>query len=151
MAIHSGRGGQAGSVLLEAMLAVVIFSFGVLGLIGLQATAIKQGADAQYRSAAALLADKLLGTMRTGGATIADLQTKYGKCTSTSCTGYVNWRDSDVKAALPGVVNNTPTEPNVNVAADGTVTITIRWHPPSEDTNVVAYHEYVTVARIAKN
>lgn len=147
MALLMNKHDQSGSVLLEVLVSVVIFAVGILGLIGLQATAIKQSTDAQYRSNAAMLANKLLGEMWVGAANNAALQSGFAK----GGARYNAWRDSDVKALLPGVVNNTPTEPNVTVAADGTVTITIRWHPPSDPSTGPSYHEYVTVARVVRN
>lgn len=55
--------GQSGVMLLEALIAILIFSFGVLGIVGLQATAINTVQDAKYRSDAALLANELIGEM----------------------------------------------------------------------------------------
>jgi len=57
------RLGQRGGFLLEALIAVLIVAFGVLGLIGLQARAIQNVDDAQYRAEAAFLANSLLGQM----------------------------------------------------------------------------------------
>ena len=54
---------QRGSFLLEALVAVLIVAFGVLGLIGLQARAIQNVDDAQYRAEAAFMANSLLGQM----------------------------------------------------------------------------------------
>jgi type IV pilus assembly protein PilV len=44
-------------MLLEALIAILIFSFGILGLVGLQANAINLSTDAKYRADAALLAN----------------------------------------------------------------------------------------------
>jgi len=43
---------QTGSVVLEALIAILIFSIGILALIGMQATAINSVADAKYRNTA---------------------------------------------------------------------------------------------------
>ena len=56
---------QRGSFLLEALIAVLIVAFGILGLIGLQARAIQNVDDAQYRAEASFLANSLLGQMWT--------------------------------------------------------------------------------------
>ena len=53
------RHAQSGVMLLEALIAILIFSLGILALIGLQATAISQSTDARYRSEAALLANDI--------------------------------------------------------------------------------------------
>lgn len=56
-------GHQSGVMLIEAMLAILIFSIGVLGIIGLQAAAAKASVDAKYRSEASLLANEIIGRM----------------------------------------------------------------------------------------
>jgi len=40
---------QAGSVLLEALIGILIFSLGILSMVALGATAVNVQADAQYR------------------------------------------------------------------------------------------------------
>ncbi len=54
---------QRGSVLLEALISILIFSVGILGIVGLQASSIKMSSDAKYRSDASLLANEYLGSM----------------------------------------------------------------------------------------
>ncbi|MCK6406426.1 MAG: type IV pilus modification protein PilV [Rhodocyclaceae bacterium] len=50
-------------MLLEALVAIVIFSLGVLGVVGMQASAVSTVQDAKYRTDAGLLANELLGLM----------------------------------------------------------------------------------------
>ena len=52
---------QQGSFMLEALFGILVFSFGVLAMIALQANAIAVQADAQYRIEAANFADQILG------------------------------------------------------------------------------------------
>jgi type IV pilus assembly protein PilV len=54
---------QKGAVLLEAMIAIVIFSFGVLALAGLQGAMMKNTADATYRAEAAYVVQQAYGEM----------------------------------------------------------------------------------------
>lgn len=54
---------QQGVVLLEAMIAILVFSFGVLGLVALQASMLKNTTDAKYRSEANYLVQQTLGQM----------------------------------------------------------------------------------------
>ena len=130
---------QSGVMLLEALIAILIFSFGILGIVGLQGTAVKQATDARFRSEASFLANQLLGTMRMGDTTVANMQTKY----NTGNTEYMNWKGS-VEDALPGVTANPPT---VVVDAQGIVTITIQWLAPNEPAGSAA-HRYVAIAQI---
>ena len=54
---------QKGSILLEALIAVVIFSFGILAISGLQAAMIKNTTDATYRAEAAYVVQQYLGQL----------------------------------------------------------------------------------------
>ncbi|MBK8577809.1 MAG: type IV pilus modification protein PilV [Candidatus Accumulibacter sp.] len=54
---------QAGVMLLEALIAILIFSLGILSLVALQGTSIQLTSDAKYRTDATLLANRLIGQM----------------------------------------------------------------------------------------
>ena len=54
---------QQGAVLLEALIAIVIFSFGILAISGLQAAMMKNTADATYRAEASYLVQQRMGQM----------------------------------------------------------------------------------------
>ena len=58
---------QRGVALIEALVSIVIFSFGVLGLIGLEASAINYSVDAEDRNRAALFASEIASTMWLNG------------------------------------------------------------------------------------
>lgn len=53
-----------GFTLLEVLVSVVVLSFGVLGVVGLQASALQSNRDARYQSSAARLARELTDMMR---------------------------------------------------------------------------------------
>lgn len=52
-----------GFSLVEVLVAIVVFSMGVLGLMKLQATAVRMSTDARQRAEATFLADQLLARM----------------------------------------------------------------------------------------
>ena len=52
-----------GFSLVEVLVAIVVFSMGVLGLMRLQATAVRMSTDARQRAEATFLADQLLARM----------------------------------------------------------------------------------------
>jgi type IV pilus assembly protein PilV len=135
---------QRGSFLLEALIAALIVALGILGLVGLQARAIQNVGDAQYRSEAAFLANDLLGRMwMSNQATLeADFETGAG-------VPYTDFKTL-VEARLPGA---TLTAPTVTVAprfGDPTmgyeVVITIFWQPPGD-----VQHNYQTGATVKLN
>lgn len=131
---------QTGSVLLEALIAILIFSIGILALVGMQATAINNVSDAKYRSTAGFLADQMVGTIWATrlGTTIANASGVMGAspnptfacnpCSAASGVGnaYTRaWAASSVAAALP---NGT-----ASIAINGAVvTVSITWQPPKE-------------------
>ncbi len=65
---------QSGSYLLEGLIAILIFSFGILGLIGLLGSSIRITNDARYRTEAANLAGAMIADMWTMTATQMDAQ-----------------------------------------------------------------------------
>lgn len=56
---------QQGVVLLEALIAILIFSFGILALAGLQAAMMKNNSDATYRAEASYLVQQRMNEMLT--------------------------------------------------------------------------------------
>jgi len=59
----SGKDFQRGFALLEVMIGVLIFSFGLLGLAALQANMIKSTSEARYRAMASYIAQQKLGEL----------------------------------------------------------------------------------------
>jgi len=57
-------GNQGGVVLIEALLGILIFSIGILALIGMQSVAVKNTVDARYRTEAAYLATQMTSQIR---------------------------------------------------------------------------------------
>ncbi len=56
---RSGRG----FTMIEVLVSLLVVAFGLLALVGLQATAVRLSTDARDRGAATFLADQLLGRM----------------------------------------------------------------------------------------
>lgn len=143
---RTGARTQRGIMLLEALIAILIFSVGILGLVGLQATAVRQSTDARMRSDAAQLADRLIGQMWVDNRETAALQAKYNTCLTSSCPGYLGWVAS-VSESLPGVTLTSPLRPSVTVDNAGIVTISIFWSAPGEEPGASA-HRYDVEAQI---
>lgn len=137
------RASQRGFVLLDALIAILIFSFGILGIVALEASATKLSGDAKYRTDAALLADRLIGDM--WGYDPATLSTDF----AADGKAFIAWRDNLVDCAkakvttncLPGVAANPPT---VTLGTNNLVTVTVRWQAPQE----TSPHQYITISQI---
>jgi type IV pilus assembly protein PilV len=142
---------QAGSMLLEGLISILLFSIGILAIVGLQATSIKMVGDAKYRSDASLLSDQLIGRMWASDRTIATLQANFS---STPAGGqYTNWVINSVNtSSLPGVAGVAANQPTVTFTTNATTvvnssiaTITIYWSSPNEPAQA---HKHVVVAEI---
>lgn len=133
---------QRGATLLEAMLGILIFSIGILAMVGMQALAIKQVNDAKYRADASFLANQVIGEMWVNrGAGGANLVTYAYAGGGSPPAVLANWVAS-VQNGLPGV---TPAVNQPTVAVAGTtVTVTIFWQPPGSPTT----HNHVAIAYI---
>lgn len=137
---------QGGVAMIETLVAILIFSFGILGIIGLQATSIQQVSEAKYRIDAANLADQLLGEIWSDDHTTSIIAAKYATGGGTATTGYLAWR-TQVQNALPGAITNPPTVTVVADAVDAlrsTVTVTVRWQSPG----AASVSNYVSSSRI---
>ncbi len=135
---------QSGVMLLEALIGILIFSLGILALVGMQAIAVRLSTDARDRAEASNLASQLVGDMWTNRATLANYA--YDG-TGTPPAALQDWVDQ-VEASLPDADDNPPT---VTIAASalgasvGTeTTITLRWRNPSE----TSVHQFVMTAYI---
>ena len=80
---------QRGMMLIEALMAVLIFSLGILGMVGLNALAVSSQSDAQYRTEANRLATLIIGRIwvnvdRSTGTSVAASLIPFNH--QTSCT-----------------------------------------------------------------
>jgi type IV pilus assembly protein PilV len=114
---------QKGMVLLEALIAVVIFSMGLLAIAGLQAAMVKNTSDAKYRSDAAFIAQQAIGRMWADPDNLID---------------YVEDPATSIATLLP---NGTRA---VLMPTVGEVSVVVTWQLPGQEE-----HNFTTNARIA--
>lgn len=144
---------QSGVMLLEALIALLIFSIGILAMIGMQAISIKNSASATYRSEASYLANQIISQMWSDQANLATyaLTPATAVCAagnSVTANANVNsWLTNDVRrlplgsapALLPSLQHSIVITPVTNV-----VTVTLCWQGPSE----TSPHNFVATAQI---
>ncbi|MBS1196236.1 MAG: hypothetical protein H6R18_21 [Proteobacteria bacterium] len=100
---------QKGSAILEGLIAILIFSLGILALIGLQASAMKATTASKFRVDASLVANQRIANM---------------------------WADRDNLAAYVEPVTALPASAGLpsgtrqTQVAGTLVTVTVRWQPP---------------------
>lgn len=139
---------QNGSVILEALIAILIFSIGILALVGMQVTTINTVSDAKYRADASFLTDQIIGVMwasRTS-TTNASGVVSFSPDTTFACNpcsaangnaATQAWAASNVAGLLPGATSA--------IAVSGAqVTVTLSWQPPQATTA----HRHTAVAYI---
>ena len=138
---------QQGSVLLEGLIAILIFSMGILALVGLQAAAIKNSSDAKYRADASYLANQIIGQMwadRQNLGSYAHYPGAGAVCQPTGAASananVASWL-TDVGSALPGA---TASSQQIAVGANNLVTVTVCWKTPQDNTQ----HNFTTTAQI---
>jgi type IV pilus assembly protein PilV len=129
---------QRGAALLEALIGILIFSIGILGLVAMQAVAVKQMADAKYRSDASFLANQLIGKMWGNRANLAAYAYAGAGAPPAALASWV----IDVQNTLPGsaAIANLP----VIQVAGNQVTVSIFWQPPSAPVR----NNYLSIAYI---
>lgn len=119
---RSGRG----IALIEAMIGILIFAFGVLGLMGLQAAMTKAQTSSKLRADAANLAADLMGLIQSDNP--ANIPSYARGAGGSPCSGYKPCQDwlAKVGMALPGG------DATVVMPGGGQVDVSITWKQGSE-------------------
>ncbi|ADE12312.1 type IV pilus modification PilV family protein [Sideroxydans lithotrophicus] len=138
---------QRGVMLLEALIAILIFSIGILAIVALQANSIKLASDSKYRSDANLLANRLIGEMW-----LAHSAPNFATAYQTGGASYTAWANT-VAATLPTTGASAPTVTIVPFTAaastpSNAVTINVFWTVPGENTGTATGHQYSTLTQI---
>lgn len=132
---------QKGISLLEGLIALAVFSIGILGLGAFQLNSMKNSEQAGYRTIASYLSEEMIGYMMTDTNNPTQYVITNGTCTTQANKRCTNWV-SKVKKELPGVAAlSMPTltyyaaDSGSRVAGD--VEITIKWKKTNEsDANI---------------
>ena len=128
--VQRPRARSCGISMIEVLVVLVLFSFGLIGMVGLQARAVQASVGAEDSNRAALLANEIASTM--WGSNSVNL----------SIATVANWNTMVADATDRGLPNGIGT-----VVVDGNVaTITVSWRAPHEPGT--ALHRYVTQVQI---
>ena len=124
------RARHRGVSMIEVLVVIVLFSFGLIGMVGLQARAVQFSVSAEDSSRAALLANEVVSAM-------------WGANSVTLTTGEIAaWNARVADAANRGRPNGAGT---VSVAGN-VATVTVTWRAPHEPSGTS--HSYVTQVQI---
>ncbi|WP_290867819.1 type IV pilus modification protein PilV [Aquabacterium sp.] len=138
----------SGFMLIEVLVALLIFSLGILGLLAGQRQAVQQASAAQYRAIAATQAADLVSKMWLSDRTAATLQAQFAS--SSQGSGYTTWLSALAASGLPGVSKHPPTVSFTTVAggtsaaSSSLATISIYWQGPGDE----AAHQYTATAQL---
>ena len=142
---------QRGAYLLEALIGILIFALGVLGIVGLQATSLRTSSDNSLRAEAVFAANQLLGQMWAD--VEGQLVTNYSSAPAGAA--YTAWA-TELQAAQGGAWYQNPLVDFGVIAAancnpvpsttSSTVFIEIYWQSPDG-----AQHNYATCGLIGQN
>ena len=116
---------QKGIALLEALIAILIFSFGVLGIVGLQGAMVKGTTQSKMRSDASYIAERRISMMWADAANLAGF--------------------AEANTAVAELPSGTRTTTIVN-AATGEVRVTVRWTVPGEPQHQYSMNAFVAGA-----
>jgi type IV pilus assembly protein PilV len=129
---------MGGIVLIEVLIALLIFMFGVLGLVGLQASLTRATTDSKVRADAAYLAGEMVARLWSDTANLASYDGTG--CASTSLCK--EWQ-SKVTKSLPSGAGSVAVK--VDSTGNAAVTVTITWAGPDKQT-----HSYTTSTNVVK-
>ena len=145
---------QRGIMLIEGLIAILIFSLGILAMVGMQARAISQTSQAKYRTDAAFLANKIIAQMW------ADAPANRLTYASPGGVNFNIWKTQELDAYLPvGLATATVTvvqftatplsliNPVPPPILGHNVTVEIQWRSPNESPSA-PLHSYVTTTDI---
>lgn len=124
------RSSQKGVILLETLIAILIFSIGVLAVMGLQSISIRDGMHAKYRTDASYLANQVVAQMMIDKTGVGNYADGGGGASRTA------W-DAEVADRLPNGTGSV-------VMAGSQVTVTVRWQLPNESDT----HSYFAIAQV---
>lgn len=125
----STRKNQSGMLLIEALFAILVFSLGILALIGFQASAIRASSEARSRSDATMIANQVVSDIWTGNHSAANMINYVGIYNTTATT----W-GQQVIALLPASSVTVAVSNGISdgVSATKIVDVTVKWQAPGD-------------------
>lgn len=124
---------QRGFSLIEALIAIVLVSIGLLGMAGMQMTGLRNNQTAYYRSQATILSNDILDRIRANRAVMASYAVGMG---TPAGSGIVLTDLSEWKATIAAEL---PLGDGSVAVIGNTVTVTIKWiedKNPADDNGV---------------
>ena len=155
---REGRATQAGLSLIEALIALVVLSIGLLGLASLQINSLKFNQTAHLRTQANQLAYRMLDTLRASptSAKNGDFVVALGATpsgTSLAARELASWK-ADVANQLPlgdGAICRTANAgaPGVCTGAGNFFVVTVQWNEANDPDATRQVQQFQLISQIA--
>jgi type IV pilus assembly protein PilV len=123
----AGKAGQRGASMIELLVSILIFAFGMLGLVGLQTRTLSYGQFSLYRSQATALSDDILDRMRTDRVSAKAGGWDSALSVAAASIGTSTFAEADLKDWKQQVEGLLPLGKGQVAVAAGVVTITMTW------------------------
>lgn len=133
--LSRSRRTSRGIALIEALVGILIFALGALGLVGLQASMTRAQSTAKFRSDASQLAGEILAVMTTDPSNVG----KYVGCGSSSVPACQDWQ-AKLASALPSGTGDVTADASGSVTV---LTVSVKWVQPNE-----GEHQYTTTTSV---
>jgi type IV pilus assembly protein PilV len=139
---------EGGVVLLEALVAILIFSIGILAIVGLQGSAVRTATDAKYRSEAAFLTSELVAQIWADYPNVAQYAYSGSGAPPARLKDWPPHKGwiTRVQDTLPGTEDGTGLPPIVTYTNDVNlgplIEITVRWRMPQETSKGLPGHQH---------
>src|SRR5262249_279752 len=129
-----------GHYLLESLVAILLTAFGILGLVGVHASAVRASNEARFRAEAGNLASAVIAEMwiRTADRMDADF--------CSGCARLVSWQNKAASLLPAARVAVELTAAGLS-AESRSATVTVSWKMPGS----AERHNFVSSAQIGKN
>jgi type IV pilus assembly protein PilV len=111
------RKNNSGAVLLEVLISILLFAFGVLGLVGMQTVATQNSVNSQDRAVASILANDMVSQM-------------WAKKTSTIASAAISGDITAWKLKVQNSILSNATGDVTEVA--GLATVVVTWKAPTK-------------------
>lgn len=116
-----------GESLISSMLSMLVFSAGIMSLLGLLTNTLIETASVEYRSKASAIASNTLVNMMIGDKSLNKLKTHYASPNGEQYKELLR----RVQSNLPGTLEEK-NYPTISVGEKGVVEIKIKWKSPSD-------------------
>jgi type IV pilus assembly protein PilV len=130
------RRSQRGATLIEGLVAITIFSFGILAVIGMMTTHMATAGDARFRMEASQFAESIMADMR-----LTDYTTRTTNFSGPSGASFLGWMDR-IESTLPHAGIDDGEQLAINFAGN-TVTVTVQWRAPADPSDTP--HKYIAI------